>query len=533
MKYTALCRPGVFALIVTFGLMGCGPERARRIARAKADLSRALLLSGGKSAIPAGTAGDDLPSGGDDFGVPGLFPAPSPSPTLLAPKAELTAAPLPTSLATGTPTLTPILSPTPIATVAPVITATPIATIAPVITATPIATIAPVITATPIATIAPVITATPIPTVSSGTPGATESSVISNDPSGTTVSSPVMEDPIGQDEIVIPVRHYCSNVRTKSVGFNIKGALSPVLYLSQGETQLTAQVVGDLRESIRNRKLRFRVSGPFSGAIENGRLRSGKLSLRFRELGHPTDLYQPASVPSGVIGVDVQLTSSSTFINVLWATNAMRPATTIPLRYHPSGIEDCDSNASPLMLDLGTADLAQASVSLSSRLEGVLFNILNRFDLSGFAVRDQISWPTAPARNAFLALPLRDASGNESVQGVQQLFGDRTVGPDGRTAANGFEALAKFDANRDGMISAKDPVFSKLRIWIDENRDGVSGPAELRSLDQAGITEIEVAGYLSIYERDAHGNETRQRSVVATHNGYRAIFDVWFSIPSP
>lgn len=73
---------------------------------------------------------------------------------------------------------------------------------------------------------------------------------------------------------------------------------------------------------------------------------------------------------------------------------------------------------------------------------------------------------------------------------------------------NGFLALAVFDDNRDGEISAGDGVYPMLRVWVDWNHDGVSQLTELRSLDQLGITSIDL-NYKQSQRRDRYGNEFR------------------------
>lgn len=177
----------------------------------------------------------------------------------------------------------------------------------------------------------------------------------------------------------------------------------------------------------------------------------------------------------------------------------------------------CDSiytdSRSPLMIDLGGKGFA-----LSSPENGT------KFDVGANGLSEQLSWPKSDS-NGFLVLPEDGA-----VHSAQQLFGDGTVGPDGKRAANGFDALAKYDSNRDGQIDSKDAVFNKLAVWIDRNRDGKSDRAELLSLNAAGIREIRL-GYVESSERDAYGNEFRQISQVIMNDGSsREIVDVWFAI---
>lgn len=42
------------------------------------------------------------------------------------------------------------------------------------------------------------------------------------------------------------------------------------------------------------------------------------------------------------------------------------------------------------------------------------------------------------------------------------LFGTSTRLPDGTLARSGFEALSKYDENRDGIINEKNEVYSEL-----------------------------------------------------------------------
>jgi len=62
--------------------------------------------------------------------------------------------------------------------------------------------------------------------------------------------------------------------------------------------------------------------------------------------------------------------------------------------------------------------------------------------------------------------------------------------PDGRTARDGFEALAALDSNRDGVVDSNDPAYRELLLWQDSNSDGVSTPDELKPLSQTSITSL-------------------------------------------
>ncbi len=175
----------------------------------------------------------------------------------------------------------------------------------------------------------------------------------------------------------------------------------------------------------------------------------------------------------------------------------------------------CDEVRSPLVVDV-----SGAGIELSSPAEGV------EFDISGSGVKHRISWPLQ-ATTAFLAL---DRDGNGNIDSVHELFGDRTIGPDGQPAANGFEALRKYDANGDGWIDEKDAIYAKLVLWFDRDRDGRVSEGELQSLSEAKLLGIDLS-YKSGFEQDIYGNQTRERSVAEFADGVlRTIFDIWFKI---
>jgi hypothetical protein len=105
-------------------------------------------------------------------------------------------------------------------------------------------------------------------------------------------------------------------------------------------------------------------------------------------------------------------------------------------------------------------------------------------------------WPTAAT--PWIAL---DLDGDGTITSGAELFGSSTVLPNGGRATNGFAALAVLDANGDGVLDARDPMFAKLVLWSDRDGDHRSSPDELRPLSSV-ITSIPLA-----FTRDARCNE--------------------------
>ncbi|RVU35463.1 hypothetical protein EOE67_13890 [Rheinheimera riviphila] len=96
-----------------------------------------------------------------------------------------------------------------------------------------------------------------------------------------------------------------------------------------------------------------------------------------------------------------------------------------------------------------------------------------------------------------------DWNENGVIDSGKELFGDNTIvdvsynGVE-RKAKDGFEALKAFDGNDangqpwkgDGVIDAKDKIFSRLKVWQDLNQDGVTQQGELKTLAELGISSI-------------------------------------------
>lgn len=136
-----------------------------------------------------------------------------------------------------------------------------------------------------------------------------------------------------------------------------------------------------------------------------------------------------------------------------------------------------------------------------------------KFDLTGDGTAHQTGWTAPGANNAFLALPGADGL----VHNGAQLFGNFTPQPSSPTP-NGFAALAVYDqpangGNGDGIIDARDAIFSSLRLWIDANHDGVSQPGELFTLPSLGINSISL-NYKLDERQDQYGNLFSYRAQV-------------------
>jgi hypothetical protein len=142
------------------------------------------------------------------------------------------------------------------------------------------------------------------------------------------------------------------------------------------------------------------------------------------------------------------------------------------------------------------------------------------FDMRGQGKPIRISWTSAGSDDAFLAL---DRNENGQIDNGTELFGSFTPQLHNGGKRNGFLALAVYDelqngGNGDGFIDSQDAIYTKLLLWRDKNHNGISEPSELFTLDQVGITGIDLH-YHPDKHTDEFGNRFRYRARVYDSRG--------------
>jgi hypothetical protein len=132
---------------------------------------------------------------------------------------------------------------------------------------------------------------------------------------------------------------------------------------------------------------------------------------------------------------------------------------------------------SPIIIDVDGD-----GVALTSWQEGVQFN------LAPWKGASRRAWTVEGDDDAWLWF---DSDGDGKVTDGTELFGEGTPqeAPGPGEERNGFRALDHWDKNADGVIDAKDKIYSRLGLWTDRDHDGKSSADEIRPLSDL-VTSI-------------------------------------------
>ncbi len=172
-----------------------------------------------------------------------------------------------------------------------------------------------------------------------------------------------------------------------------------------------------------------------------------------------------------------------------------------------------ESHQSPLVLDLDGDGIVETHKENSTVY----------FDHDNNGLAESTGW--VGADDGFL---VRDLNDNGQIDNGTELFGNNSVLSSGATAANGFEALADLDSNQDGVFNSSDSAWNEVKVWKDANGNGRVDEGELLTLEQAGVSGINLE-YQASDLSDENGNAHKQTgSFIKTDGTTGSVHDVWF-----
>jgi hypothetical protein len=316
----------------------------------------------------------------------------------------------------------------------------------------------------------------------------------------------------------------CSNAHTSSVGGNLLTASAVKVVIAGRGNNFLCEVTGDFKTEILNtKKLNFK---PCAG------LAPGKYDVHVVDEKVSANLFISKDFIRDKISFTVNADGTYSLmakpIRIIYDTNSSHSlynqfneqfgnASTAETQ------KRCDKRVSPLIVSMGSET---RGIKLTAPLDGIQFDILGQNSFPRAHDKKQISWFTPEVQEYyFIVLPGKDGK----VLGIDQMFGDNTKGPDGNFAANGYAALAKYDSDRDNLITDEDEVYGDLRLWLDSDRNGIAELNEIFTLKEKGVILIDLHYDQNYKEVDPYGNQTLMKSVVKTEDGkLHLLFDLWF-----
>ncbi|MCC6926212.1 VCBS domain-containing protein, partial [Novosphingobium sp.] len=164
----------------------------------------------------------------------------------------------------------------------------------------------------------------------------------------------------------------------------------------------------------------------------------------------------------GAVAVTTNPVSFTVPVEVIDNDGDVSPATNLAITLTPV--------APPIALDLDGNGVQFLSTS-----HGVAF------DYDGDGVGEGTAW--VAANDGILAI---DRNGDGMVNDGSEIV----FGGGGQTDLQGL--AANFDSNEDGLLDANDAAFGQFGVWQDANSDGVAQVGEYRSLNEMGITSIDL-----------------------------------------
>ena len=193
----------------------------------------------------------------------------------------------------------------------------------------------------------------------------------------------------------------------------------------------------------------------------------------------------------------------------------------------PQPCEDPADLASPLILDLDGDGIEARGLA-----DGPVF-----FDVDNDGLAERTGW--VGADDGLLAV---DLDGDGAINSAEELFGaGRTISHPANVNidiaveaadeydvySSGFDKLATYDSNHDGVVDASDADFASLRVWRDANSNGRTDAGELLTLDEAGVASLSLASTHAV-ETFGENLISDRASFTTTGGEIRDVADVWF-----
>ncbi len=158
----------------------------------------------------------------------------------------------------------------------------------------------------------------------------------------------------------------------------------------------------------------------------------------------------------------------------------------------------------PLVLDLNKDGFISTTALADSN---------TYFDITGDGLRERVGWVEGED-----GLLVYDKNENGEIDGISELFGSKNE--------SGIQELKRIaDSNYDNTINQADELYNRLQVWRDKNQDAIVQENELSTLQEEGITSINLNAVNTKIE--INGNTLTEASKYTdTNNNKELIADI-------
>ena len=163
-------------------------------------------------------------------------------------------------------------------------------------------------------------------------------------------------------------------------------------------------------------------------------------------------------------------------------------------------------------------------VVLDMNRDGLISYSQVQMDVNGDGHLDQTAW-VAAQDGVLVWDKYTDGKVHDNSQ-----YAFSQYGAAGSTDLQGL--AAGFDSNQDGLLNAIDAKFGEFKVWQDANQNGVTEAGELRSLEAAGITSIELVSDGVVRHPAAGVTEAGHSSAIAADGSSVLVADAAFNYSS-
>jgi hypothetical protein len=218
------------------------------------------------------------------------------------------------------------------------------------------------------------------------------------------------------------------------------------------------------------------IVGGFTGELLASDVDNPADDLRFSIVNHPVNGVASIDAVTGIWTYHNTpcnpYSGADPFIVAVTDPDGASATATVDTRHVGS---TCDSGKKPLIIDLNGNGLDIVGVD-----DSTVF-----FDVNADGWRENIAW--AGPDDGLIVF-------DKNADGVITDYDEISFVSYDEGARTDLEGLRGFDSNDDGLLTSLDDRWDALGIWQDRNQDGISDAEELSSLDDRGITTIDLTG---------------------------------------